>query len=654
MRTYQQKLGDAYEYYVLDAIREKYDRVWHWKQVPEKILYENNIIRDYGKFKKYKNDIGADIVAERDGVYYFIQCKNYTRATITIERLAGFYFLLHEYNLRGVLYYSGKLSARLIDLATGKIEFIKLAFNNETVGVCEDTRNTKNKLVPRDYQINAYSKLRGCDSAILSLPCGMGKTFISSLLAKDYDNIIILSPLRCLAFQMLQCYKELMESNYTPILISTDGQRNPKEISEYIGKKNIISSTYDSSDVTIKIAKKLKKVFVVVDEFHNLSKNNISNVDDNVYKIINLENSKKIFLSATPPNNFMDIGQDSTYNYSWKKAIENKYICDFNIFIPDRKEKLNDFAELLKKTCEITDRKLLILKTYYLLKCMIYNGDRKCICYLTNVKDSKKMKDIISWMKKILNIDCASWDINYRTAKTKRIEYVEEFKKTKSYAILLNVHILDEGIDIRVCDSVFITKPNNNVINIVQRMCRANRIMKYKDNCNIYLWCAKNKIKIVLDYIHEKTNGIIDNRVYIYNIKKHDAEMHTDYIDVTVNKQKYVSVEIIKKITNNKCVGYIVYDDEHKKPFFNGKGICELIGYGDHRGAIKTHVRTDNIVYLKNIAVNYNTLYKNAQGYTKFLSEAGVYELIMGSRTEKAKELQKWITNEVMPALGKT
>jgi hypothetical protein len=39
----------------------------------------------------------------------------------------------------------------------------------------------------------------------------MGKTFITSLMAKHYDNIIILSPLRYLAFQTLEQYKKYLE-----------------------------------------------------------------------------------------------------------------------------------------------------------------------------------------------------------------------------------------------------------------------------------------------------------------------------------------------------------------------------------------------------------------------------------------------------------
>ena len=217
MTTYAQQIGTAYEYYVLEQIKNDYDKVWHWRDFPEKLMYENNLINDYDKFCKYRYDIGADLVAFKDNKYYFIQCKNYND-TILMENLAGFYFLLYEYNLTGILYYNGKLSQRVIDLSTNKIQFINLPFNNLTI-----VKEKETPLIIRDYQQEAYNQLLNKKSCILSLPCGMGKTFISSLMAKHYNNIIILSPLRYLAFQTLEQYKKYLGTDYEPILISTDG-----------------------------------------------------------------------------------------------------------------------------------------------------------------------------------------------------------------------------------------------------------------------------------------------------------------------------------------------------------------------------------------------------------------------------------------------
>lgn len=125
-------IGSSFEVFVLEHIFPFYDHVWLWKHCPEFVLYDCNIIRNYDIFKKYKFDIGADLVAVKNNIYYFIQCKNF-KHTIHLDDLAGFYFFLHEYNLNGILYYNGTLSQRVIDLSTNKIPFIHLPFNNQRI-----------------------------------------------------------------------------------------------------------------------------------------------------------------------------------------------------------------------------------------------------------------------------------------------------------------------------------------------------------------------------------------------------------------------------------------------------------------------------------------------------------------------------------------
>jgi hypothetical protein len=102
-KLYAHTVGFTYEYFVLDKIKADFDKVWYWKDFPEKLMYKCNLIKDYDIFCKYRYDIGADLVGFKDNKYYFIQCKNYND-TILMENLAGFYFLLYETCLRSMLY----------------------------------------------------------------------------------------------------------------------------------------------------------------------------------------------------------------------------------------------------------------------------------------------------------------------------------------------------------------------------------------------------------------------------------------------------------------------------------------------------------------------------------------------------------------------
>ena len=579
---YAHKVGLAYEYYVLNQIKKDYEKVWHWKDFPEKLMYENNLIKDYNIFCKYRYDIGADLVAFKDNKYYFIQCKNYND-TILMENLAGFYFLLFEYNLTGILYYSGTLSQRVKDLSTNKIQFINMPFNNSKLDIIEYIYIPN---ITRDYQLQAFYKLSNKKASILSLPCGMGKTYTSSLLAKHYDNIIILSPLRYLAFQTLEFYKKYLGTSYSPILISTDGKRKLDDITVFIKDKNIISSTYDSVDIVIQLINRLKNVYIIIDEFHNLSDNNINDKENNIYKLINYD-CDKIYLSATPIKNFLNI--IDIYNYSWTDAIKNKYICDFTIYIPDKDEDYQMFVELINKTCNKSVDDKIIKKTYFILKSMLFNGDKKCICYMTCIEFADSMCNILDWLCKLLNVDIEYWQIDCNTKKTIREKIINNFKSSIKIALLINVHILDEGINIPECDSVFITQPSNNMINIIQRMCRANRILDNKMNCNIYLWCREKKADHILDYIYNNTNGFIKDKVFIYN---------------TTNKiiQKYIIKED----------NLIKYNNNEIK---NGN-----IDYIEH---IFDYIDKNNINISKKFVEEYYKLYINSQS-NKFILDLNI------------------------------
>ena len=536
--------GDSYEYYVLEKIKNEYDFVWHWKNLPEYILYDLNIIRDYNIFSKYRYDIGADLVAKKDDIYYFIQCKNF-KDTILMEHLAGFYFLLHEYNLNGILYYNGNLSQRVKDLSTGTIQFINFPFNNETIIPI----NIKEKIVAREYQLEASNKIKNYDKCILSLPCGMGKTYTASLIAKNYNNVIVIAPLRFLAQQLLFNMYNYLEMEYSPILISMDGSRNINIIKNYIKKKNIFSCTYDSVDVIIELVDNLDNIYLIIDEFHNLSYNNLNNKDDNIYKLMNKIN-KHLYLSATP---LKDFNCDFKYEYSWQDAITNNFICNFNIILHDiSNNDLFSFCYLIKKFCSSELNLNLIAKAYFIIKGMMYYGSRKCICYMTCVDKANQMSDIIYWMIKLLNINLNTWTISYKTSKNNRDKFINEFKNNLDLSILINVHILDEGIDIPECDSVFITKQNNNIINIVQRMCRSIRINNNKKISYIFMWCSKNKTEKILDYLANNTNNIIKDKIIKIAFKKNTVNSYK-YMNLLENNSK-INTDIDIK---NKLIDFI-------------------------------------------------------------------------------------------------
>jgi superfamily II DNA or RNA helicase/phage anti-repressor protein len=554
LTNYIKTKGNEYEKYVLNFFKSKIDvKAWLFKNTPEYIIAKTNLYKSYDLYSKYRNcDIGADIVALIDNNVYFIQCKNYENV-ISIDDLASFYFLLHEFDLNGYVYYNGTLSERINDLSMGKVPFIHLPFNNQIID--NKLLNINNNVIhePRDYQVEAYNLLQHEHRSILSLPCGMGKTYTSYMIAKTYSNIIIISPTRSLSIDLLNNFSQYSNSSFNPLLISMDGSRDPVNIKSMLKDKNVISVTYDSVDILNMIINDLDNIMIIIDEFHNLSDNNINDKNNEINKILS-STHKILYLSATPFDfNNNEYFGNVIYKYSWKEAINKSYICDFKIILPAEKEYLKIFNKFLNDINVETMSPKLVNKTYFLLRSMLYEGSKKCIIYMTTIDKANNFKIIIEWMQKLLNIKIKTYLIDCYTAKTKRFEYFSSFISDEEISLMINVQILNEGIDIPCCDSVFITSPNNNIINIVQRMCRANRIMDDKKECKIYMWCGQTKIDNVLKYINEKTQDETSNKIFKFSINDDRYGILNKYMMPNENKMKQSNIyvtDFLKKYSN--------------------------------------------------------------------------------------------------------
>ena len=189
LTNYIQTKGYSYEQYVYNKLKKKFNNIWFFKNVPEYIIQKTNLYNSYNTYTKYRNsDIGADLVAIENDTVYFIQCKNYDNV-ISVNDLSSFYFLLYEYKLNGLVYYNGTLSERINDLSTGKVPFINLPFNNQLIDNRLLRISDNNIFNTRDYQLEAVKLLENENRSILSLPCGMGKTYTAYLLSKKYLGI---------------------------------------------------------------------------------------------------------------------------------------------------------------------------------------------------------------------------------------------------------------------------------------------------------------------------------------------------------------------------------------------------------------------------------------------------------------------------------
>ena len=84
------------------------------------------------------------------------------------------------------------------------------------------------------------------------------------------------------------------------------------------------------------------------------------------------------------------------------------------------------------------------------------------------------------------------------------------------------------------------------------------------------------------------------------------------------------------------------------QPWFNANDICKALELTNPHKAVADHVDEDDLTKFD----THDRLGRKQP--TNFISEAGVYALIMGSTKPEAKKFKRWVTHEVLPTLRKT
>lgn len=552
--------GYAYEKQIKAHLLTKHNMVFLWNDIPIDIFTRSRIFSSYADKLKFRrkilarkdtkhgvSDTGCDIYYfdEDEEEWIIVQCKNYTY-TITVEKLAGFYDLVISSGLNGELYYTSSLSEPVKRYNKKHIKFIKYPFQEPVNPIVE--RNLKQK--PRDYQIDAYNALKGHKRSILQLPCGMGKTLTAMIWAKRFDIIIIFSPLKQHAQQNLARFKTELDYYDIHELIDSDGTRDINKIIPNLNKKLILSCTYKSHDVINKLAEYIidsENVGVVIDEFHNLSYDNLMDKADSFYKVFS-QQYNYLFISATPRLFDTEKGDDGDeenkeddyvdnfgttgkvrYQYDFGKAIKNNYICDYDVFIPDvtmtRDEQMKGVYDYLK----ITDISNIEYDTraHFLLRNMEESGHSKCVCYAKDVNDAGALLNAFNRMQEYHALDLYMGTIVSSTNQKNRDKILKDFSETSKKAIICSVRILDECIDIPACDSVFLTSKQTNKIRLIQRVCRANRkdAMNPNKRAGIYVWMNEyEELTELIASLKEFDQSFTKDKVKICNVGDNEAQ----------------------------------------------------------------------------------------------------------------------------------
>jgi len=554
-------------------------------------------------------DIGIDIVQIENDKCSIVQCKNGYNNGLCVDDISGIMMRCAFERLNTYIYYTSYLSSgirntanissyvvhidcsnridhKLFETYEEKIYFVKLPYVNCNL-VKEDT---KYEIVPYSYQTEAANKFtehfETNNRGILSLPCGCGKTYTSYLISNDYKHIIILSPLREFASQNLNRFVEYGYAKKNTLLVDTDGIRDIDSIKEFIKDNDnlMISCTYTSMDLISECLDLFKDALFIIDEFHNLSKANISDDENNIFKLLNSYH-KILFMSATP--RIYDIEYDENewldteyllgkvvYQMKFSDAISNKYITDYKIWLPsihENNEELDKELTIYNIDNQIKNR------CKFLYSCIANNGSRKCIVYCKDTADMKAMMEGMKTLNDFYIMDIDMYSISCENSEKERKNVLESFtNNNEKIQLLFNIRILNECIDIPACDSIYISYAPKNKITTIQRISRAIRTDEnnpYKI-ANVYIWCeAYEEILETLSSIKEYdimfNSKIKINTVDFYNIKEdniiklveNDKILLSNYIIGIKEFKQYSWEEKLKLVKSYSKKEYIMKEE---------------------------------------------------------------------------------------------
>lgn len=86
----------------------------------------------------------------------------------------------------------------------------------------------------------------------------------------------------------------------------------------------------------------------------------------------------------------------------------------------------------------------------------------------------------------------------------------------------------------------------------------------------------------------------------------------------------------------------------NEEPYFVGKDVAIILGYKNHRDALKVHVDEDD---KKDGVAIYDSI--GRKQVPVLINESGLYSLILSSKLPQAKEFKRWVTKEVLPSIRK-
>ncbi len=466
-----------------------------------------------------------------------------------------------EYNIRdepnsGIEFYDQKLTFELleqyfkdlnIDFASVDLSLIeKNIVNHPTVDdykyIFEEEQLSQklndNKINPRDYQVEIITKaikyFLTNEYGKIILPCGVGKSLCAYWIATklNCDKILILVPTLPLLTQLGKTFiKQLKQDNLkikrrfigSDLAIDDEiiyTQNDSDKIKKFItsNQKFIIFSTYQSCMAL----DAYKFDFIICDEAHHTAVPSTDSYFSNF--VVKHKKSKKLFLTATEKiiqiNNTKDDDNLNTMSMddidlygnvihwmSIPKAIELKCISNYKIIVhkkdidsiidsdtvDDLEKKYGKFKNIAEYYC----------KAYIINEVMQKYKIKRIITKHSRMDNAKIFCQLLKDVAELENVSYLDGNDSVKF----REDTIKEFSNSDN-AVICQMKVLNEGVDIPPCDCCIPIDNIESSIDIVQFMMRCMRL--HNDKTMAYF---------VLPMLVSSKSDIINNKKEFNNIR---------------------------------------------------------------------------------------------------------------------------------------
>jgi len=426
-------------------------------------------------------DKGIDGIGRKDDKYFAVQVKFTQDSTLCVSKLSTFYATIHNKPLIDIIFTSAKTISKDIDyIECVDYTILERKCNPQFWDKIREISKQKITpiqitIIPRrpfkfqqqilDYMYQYFEQNK---NGKLICTCGSGKTLISFWFFVHYkfNKVCIFIYGQSLLSQFYDEWETELIANkldYELLPICSDFPNRLKNTTDKSKIKSfmqndkiIVFSTYDSSYLLVDE----KFDLIIYDEAHHTT----GNENKSYCKSMEVASTKKLFMTATEVNfknsiysmdNLSQYGK-LIYRYTIKQAIIDDNLCDYKII-----------CIYINK---IEDRDY--LTAYLIKKCFESLDINHMIVYCESIEHSNKLKNIT-------DIDVDKFVVNSKTCVSDRKNHIKRFKESDK-AIFYNCHILGEGIDLPICDSVCFARNMSSEVEIIQSIGRCLRKHKNK------------------------------------------------------------------------------------------------------------------------------------------------------------------------------